>query len=79
MLFTASTNCDQYRNPLSSAIAALSFVSATVQERVLEAETRQALLDDAQIIDSSLQVGNVTETDIRILVRLVKGSRKGLT
>ena len=43
---------------MSSAIAALSFVNATTQERVDDPETKQALLDDVQILDSSLQYIN---------------------
>lgn len=48
----------EVRNPLSSAIAALSFVNATTQERVQDQETKKALLDDLQILDSSLQYIN---------------------
>ncbi|KAL3905503.1 MAG: hypothetical protein SGILL_009654, partial [Bacillariaceae sp.] len=48
----------EVRNPLSSAISALSFVNATTQERVEDRETQEALLNDIQILDSSLQYIN---------------------
>jgi hypothetical protein len=47
-----------------------------VQEQVLETATRQALLDDVQIIDSSLQVGNATTADIRLLIRAIMITEK---
>jgi CheY-like chemotaxis protein len=46
------------RNPLSSAIAALSFVNSTAREKVEDKEIREALLDDIAILDSSLQYIN---------------------
>lgn len=48
----------EVRNPLSSAICALSFVNATAQDRVKEPAVRKALLDDVEILDSSLQYIN---------------------
>ena len=48
----------EVRNPLTSAIAALSFVNATAHERVHDEETKEVLLNDIQILDSSLQYIN---------------------
>jgi signal transduction histidine kinase/CheY-like chemotaxis protein len=48
----------EVRNPLSSAIAALSFVSAAAKDPVQDETDRKALLDDICIIDASLQFIN---------------------
>jgi light-regulated signal transduction histidine kinase (bacteriophytochrome) len=46
------------RNPLCSAITALSFVAATTKEPIQTPETRQRLQNDVSIIDASLQFIN---------------------
>jgi signal transduction histidine kinase/CheY-like chemotaxis protein len=48
----------EVRNPLSSAIAALSFVSAAAKDPVQDETNRKAMLDDVCIIDASLQFIN---------------------
>jgi signal transduction histidine kinase/CheY-like chemotaxis protein len=50
----------EVRNPLSSAIAALSFVSAAAKDKdpVQDETNRKAILDDICIIDASLQFIN---------------------
>jgi signal transduction histidine kinase len=48
----------EVRNPLSSSIAALSFISATTHGKIDDQETRDALLSDIHILDSSLQYIN---------------------
>ena len=48
----------EVRNPLASAIAALSFVSSASREPLQDEKSRQALWDDINIIDSSLQFIN---------------------
>jgi signal transduction histidine kinase/CheY-like chemotaxis protein len=48
----------EVRNPLSSAIAALSFVSAAAKDPVQDETTKKTLLDDICIIDASLQFIN---------------------
>ena len=48
----------EQRNPLSSSIAALSFIRGTTQEKVHDQETKELLLGDIKILDSSLQYIN---------------------
>jgi signal transduction histidine kinase/CheY-like chemotaxis protein len=48
----------EVRNPLSSAIAALSFVSTASMEPVQDKESRKALMDDIDVVYSSLQFIN---------------------
>jgi signal transduction histidine kinase/CheY-like chemotaxis protein len=48
----------EVRNPLASAIAALSFVSAASRGPLQDKKSRQALWDDIHIVDSSLQFIN---------------------
>lgn len=48
----------EVRNPLASAMAALSFVVANTRERVNEDETQKLILSDAEIVDSSLNYIN---------------------
>ena len=66
------------RNPLSSAIAAVSFVKSTAKEQVNEAETRQALLNDVEIIDLSLQYINTLLVSTCILSNLQRLSKRSL-
>lgn len=46
------------RNPLASAMAALSFVSEHTMAKVEDEETRQLILGDTQVVDSSLNYIN---------------------
>jgi signal transduction histidine kinase/CheY-like chemotaxis protein len=48
----------EVRNPLASAIAALSFVSSASREPFQDKKSREALQDDIHIVDSSLQFIN---------------------
>jgi signal transduction histidine kinase/CheY-like chemotaxis protein len=48
----------EVRNPLASAIAALSFVSSASRESLQDKKSREALQDDIHIVDSSLQFIN---------------------
>lgn len=48
----------QVRNPLSSAISALSFVSVGVSDSVPDPDNKKALLEDVGIMDASLQFIN---------------------
>ena len=48
----------EVRNPLSSAISALSFVSAGVSEHVPDPVNKKAILEDVGIMDASLQFIN---------------------
>ncbi|CAB9527207.1 sensor kinase/phosphatase LuxQ [Seminavis robusta] len=48
----------EVRNPLSSAIAALSFVTAAAQEPTQTSEDKKNMIADLQIVDSSLQFIN---------------------
>lgn len=48
----------EVRNPLSSAIAALSFVSTASMEHVQDNESRKALMGDIDVVYSSLQFIN---------------------
>lgn len=50
----------EVRNPLGSAIAALSFVAAAIpnEERVITEESRKRMMDDVAIVDASLQFIN---------------------
>jgi len=48
----------EVRNPLSSAISALSFVSAAVSEHVQDQTHKKKILEDISIMDASLQIIN---------------------
>lgn len=48
----------EVRNPLSSAMAALSFVSSAAKQPEQSAQDRQVMRDDLKIIDASLQLIN---------------------
>jgi CheY-like chemotaxis protein len=48
----------EVRNPLASAIAALSFVSSASRESLQDKKSREAMQDDIHIVDSSLQFIN---------------------
>jgi signal transduction histidine kinase/CheY-like chemotaxis protein len=48
----------EVRNPLASAIAALSFIASASMKSVQDQKSREALLDDIHIVDSSLQFIN---------------------
>ena len=46
------------RNPLSSAISCLSFISSGVSEHVADEKQKQSILEDVGIMDASLQFIN---------------------
>jgi signal transduction histidine kinase/CheY-like chemotaxis protein len=48
----------EVRNPLASAIAALSFIASASKESLQDQKSREALRDDIHIVDSSLQFIN---------------------
>lgn len=59
----------EVRNPLSSAMAALSFVSAATEQPRLTEEEKHVMCDDLHIIDSSLQLINELLRDMLELHR----------
>jgi len=56
--FSHHSTAHEVRNPLASAMSALSFVSVGVAENVPDPQQKKTILDDVTIMDASLQFIN---------------------
>lgn len=75
-MFSNDFIAHEVRNPLCSAIAATSFLSATTKERIKDDATRNALLQDVKIVDGSLNYINDLLKNMLDINRTAKNEMK---